>query len=77
MVLPTGSIVIDPGTYGMGKSGQEWTFTVSSGIGLNDWGSEGSRLSVVNNNDSTWTWTFPTSGAFGNNLAYNFTMMIY
>ena len=76
LVMPTGSIDIDPGTYGMGKPGQEWTFAVSPGIVLKDWGSGGSRLTVRNNKDNTYSWTFPIGG-FGMYMACSHPIMTH
>lgn len=65
--MPTGSFVIDTGLYGMGKPGQNWTFTVNAGIVLyNDtWGSDNGKSInkwVVQNADGSYTFTVPTDG---------------
>ena len=49
--MPTGSFDIDPGSYGMGNIGQNWTFAVNPGIELSSWGDDGQNISkwVVQN----------------------------
>ncbi|KAF6223201.1 hypothetical protein HO133_000043 [Letharia lupina] len=68
MVMPTGSFDIDPGLYGMGQLGQQWSFTVSPGIVLDGdtWGDDGQHIGkyIVQNADGSYTFTVPSDGSW-------------
>ena len=72
MAMATGSFDIDPGLYGMGDPGQQWTFTVSAGIILDNdtWGDDGQHIDkwIVQNANGSYTFTVPTDGSWGNHL---------
>ena len=75
MAMATGSFVIDPGLYGMGQTGQQWTFTVSAGIILDNdtWGDNGLHINkwIVLNADGSYTFTVPTDGTWCNHPEVN------
>ena len=65
--MPTGSFVIDSGTYG--QPGQKWTFIVGAGIvfGSDDWGGDdGENIGkhIVHNADGSYTFTVPSGGSW-------------
>ena len=70
MAMATGSFDIDPGLYGMGQPGQQWTFTVSAGIVLDNdtWGDDGQNIDkwIVQNANGSYTFTVPTDGTWRN-----------
>ena len=72
--MPTGSFDIDPGTYGMGDLGQNWTFMVSSGIELSSWGDDGQNISkwVVRNGAAPYR--NQTSMSLNGSVSYTFTV---
>lgn len=79
MVMPTGSFDIDPGLYGMGQLGQQWSFTVSPGIVLDGdtWGDDGQHIGkyIVQNADGSYTFTVPSDGSWRTYPEPNFVVL--
>lgn len=73
--MPTGSFDIDPGSYGMGNLGQNWTFAVTSGIELLDWGDDGQNISkwVVENGNGPYVTAANPVIQYGA-MSYTFTV---
>lgn len=75
LLMPTGSFDIDPGSYGMGNLGQNWTFAVTSGIELLDWGDDGQNISkwVVENGNGPYVTAANPVIQYGA-MSYTFTV---
>lgn len=76
MVMPTGSFDIDPGTYGMGSSGQKWNFSVNAGIVLSEWGENGLSLTkwIVPNGGAAPPYSTSNSTSQNASVSYTFTV---